>query len=85
MVLKEVKGGIYMWGLGKPRSKLGKFIDKHGYTIQELSNASKINRNTLGKACSDPQYLPTATSIKKIMKAIRKIDPNAKVDDFFDI
>jgi len=74
-----------MWGLGKRRSKLGKFIDKHGYTVQELSHESKVNRNTLGKICSDPTYLPTANTIKKIMKAIRKIDSKAKVDDFFDM
>ena len=74
-----------MWGLGKRRSKLGKFIDKHGYTVQELSKASKVNRNTVGKLCSDPDYLPTTSTIKKIMNAIRQIDPSAKTNDFFDI
>ncbi|WP_028394074.1 helix-turn-helix domain-containing protein [Bacillus cihuensis] len=74
-----------MWGLGKPQSKVGKFIAKHGYSIQELSKVSKVNRNTVGKICSDSTYLPTANTIKKIMKAIRQLDPNAKTEDFFDI
>lgn len=74
-----------MWGLGKPQSKLGKFIAKHGYTIQDLSEVSKVNRNTVGKICSDSNYLPSAKTIKKIMTAIRKLDPNAKADDFFDM
>jgi predicted transcriptional regulator len=74
-----------MWGLGRPRSKLGKFLDRHGYTIQDLSAASKVNRNTVGKMCSDPEYSPTTSTIKKIMKAIREIDPNAKAHDFFDM
>jgi predicted transcriptional regulator len=74
-----------MWGIGKPRSKVGKFIQKHGYTVQDLSKESKVNRNTIGKVCSDSNYMPTATTIKKIMKAIRKIDPNAKAGDFFDL
>jgi len=74
-----------MWGLGKPQSKLGKFIAKHGYTIKDLSEASKVNRNTVGKICSDPDYAPTVNTIKKIMKAIRKIDPGARTEDFFDI
>lgn len=74
-----------MWGLGKPQSKVGKFIARNGYTIQDLSKASKVNRNTVGKICSDSSYLPTANTIKKIMKAIRQIDPSAKTDDFFDI
>ncbi|MED3553980.1 helix-turn-helix transcriptional regulator [Cytobacillus praedii] len=74
-----------MWGLGKPQSKLGKFIAKHGYTIQELSAASKVNRNTLGKVCSDKSYIPSQKTMQKILKAIRKLDPNAKMSDFWDM
>jgi len=74
-----------MWGLGKPQSKLGKFIAKNGYSIQDLSKASKVNRNTVGKICSDPNYLPSAQTIKKIMAAIRKLDPGAKMSDFWDM
>jgi predicted transcriptional regulator len=74
-----------MWGLGKPRSKIGKFIDKHGYTIQDLSKASKVNRNTLGKVYSDKNYIPSPKTMKKLLEAIRKIDPNAKVSDFWDM
>ncbi|OHX43439.1 helix-turn-helix domain-containing protein [Cytobacillus oceanisediminis] len=74
-----------MWGLGKPQSKLGKFISKHGYTIQDLSEASKVNRNTLGKVCSDKNYIPSQKTMQKILKAIRKLDPNAKMSDFWDM
>jgi predicted transcriptional regulator len=74
-----------MWGLGKKRSKIGKFIDKHGYTQEDLMKAAKIGRSTASRICSDPDYSPTVNTIKKIMKAIRQIDPNAKSDDFFDI
>ncbi|MGE6895722.1 helix-turn-helix domain-containing protein [Priestia flexa] len=74
-----------MWGLGKPQSKVGKFIAKNGYSIKDLSEASKVNRNTTSKICSDSTYSPTANTIKKIMKALRQIDPNVKVDDFFDL
>jgi hypothetical protein len=28
---------------------------------------------------------PTLETVKKLMKAIREVDPNAKADDFFDI
>jgi predicted transcriptional regulator len=79
------KRRVVMWGLGNRRSKLGRFIDKHGYTVQDLSKASKVNRNTVGKLCSDPDYSPTTSTVKKIMNAIRKIDPAAKADDFFDM
>lgn len=72
-----------MWGLGRPQSKVGKFFAKHGYNIQEISKASKVNRNTVGKICSDPDFEPTAKTIKKIMGVIRELKPDAKVDDFF--
>ncbi|MGM0877550.1 MAG: helix-turn-helix domain-containing protein [Bacillota bacterium] len=74
-----------LWGIGKKRSKVGKFIDKRGYTQEDLMKAAKIGRSTASRICSDPEYSPTATTIKKVMKAIRNIDPNAKVDDFFDM
>lgn len=74
-----------MWGVGKPKSKLGKFISKNGYTVQDLSKASKVNRNTVGKLCSDSDYLPSGATIKKIMKAIKEIDPKKKAGDFFDM
>ncbi|APH07209.1 helix-turn-helix domain-containing protein [Bacillus weihaiensis] len=74
-----------MWGIGKKRSKIGKFIDKHGYSQEDLCKVAKIGRNTASRICSDPQYSPSLSTIQKVMKAIRKIDPNAKADDFFDM
>lgn len=70
---------------GKKRSKLGKFIDKHGYTQEDLREESRVSRNTVSKACNDPNYIPSPSVLKKLMKAIRKIDSNAKMDDFFDV
>ncbi|WP_425595286.1 helix-turn-helix transcriptional regulator [Priestia flexa] len=74
-----------MWGFGKKRSKVGKFIDRKGYTQEDLMAASKVGRNTISKICNDPDYTPSVTTIKKIMKALRQLDPNLKTDDFFDI
>lgn len=78
-----------MWkigkNLGKKRSKLGKWLDKNGFTQEDLRENAKIGRNTVSRVCNDPEYTPNASTIKKIMAAIRKIDPNAKIDDFFNI
>lgn len=74
-----------MWGIGKKRSKVGKFIDKHGYTQEDLKKISKVNRNTVSKICSDPDYIPSGSTMKKILKALRELDPSAKTDDFFNI
>ncbi|MEE3897535.1 helix-turn-helix transcriptional regulator [Priestia megaterium] len=76
---------IKVWGIGKNRTKLGKFLDKQGRTQNELAKAAGVNRETVSKACNDPNYSPTVKTLSKLMKAIRKLDPNAKPDDFFDI
>jgi transcriptional regulator with XRE-family HTH domain len=69
----------------KKRSKLGKFLDKEGFTQEELVKASKVSRNTVSRICSDPDYTPTGSTIKKVMRSIKQLDPSARVDDFFDM
>jgi len=74
-----------VWRIGKKRSKLGRFLDKHGYSQEDLREASKVSRNTVSKACNDPDYIPSPAVMKKLLKAIRKIKPNAKINDFWDM
>lgn len=78
-------GGVAMWGLSKKRSKVGKFLDKHGKSQRELSEVSGVSEHTIGKVCNDPSYLPTGNTVKKIMKALRKLDSSVNTDDFFNI
>ncbi|MBT2603247.1 helix-turn-helix transcriptional regulator [Bacillus sp. ISL-53] len=76
---------MFRFGKRKPRSKVGKLIDKHGYTQEEFVSASGISRNTVSRVCSDPRYVPSAGVLKKIMKAVRSLDAGAKADDYFDL
>ncbi|MFJ7510373.1 helix-turn-helix transcriptional regulator [Peribacillus simplex] len=76
---------MFRLGKRKLRSKVGKLIDKHGYTQEEFVSASGISRNTISRVCSDPKYVPSAGVLKKIMKAVRSIDADAKADDYFNI
>jgi transcriptional regulator with XRE-family HTH domain len=69
----------------KKRSKLGKLIDRHGYSQEELREETRVSRNTISKACNDPDYVPSPSVMKKLMKAIRALDPGAKADDYFDL
>lgn len=69
----------------KRRSKLGKMLDRHGYSQEELREESGVSRNTVSKACNDPDYVPSPIVMKKLMKAIRKVDPGAPVDKYFDV
>jgi transcriptional regulator with XRE-family HTH domain len=76
-----------MFGLfgGKPRTRLGRWLDSKGITQEWLVRKTKLNRTTISKIASDDEYSPTLPTIKKIMKAIREIDAGAKADDFFDM
>jgi hypothetical protein len=44
-----------------------------------------LNRNTISKIYTDSSYVPSGATIKKIMKALRSLDPSKKTEDFFDI
>jgi predicted transcriptional regulator len=74
-----------MWGFGKPRSKLGKWLDRNGLDQQDLIQESKVNKNTVSKACNDSDYIPRQDVMKKILRAVRKMDPDAKMSDFWDM
>ncbi|MCM3165108.1 helix-turn-helix transcriptional regulator [Metabacillus litoralis] len=75
-----------MFGLGKKRSKLGKWLDKRGISQTWLAKRSGVNRNTINSLTSgESDREPNARTIKKILKALREIDPTVKSDDFFDI
>jgi predicted transcriptional regulator len=74
-----------MWGISKPRSQLGKWIDQKGLEQQDLAKDANVSKNTVTKACSDKDYIPRQDVMKKLLKAIRKVDPQAKMSDFWDM
>ncbi|MFA2694506.1 hypothetical protein [Bacillus mycoides] len=46
---------------------------------------SKVNRNTLGQLCNDKDYLPSPTTMQKVMKVVRKHEPRKQVTDFWSM
>jgi predicted transcriptional regulator len=77
---------LEMFGLGKPKTKLGKKLEKMGISNSWLQEKTKLNKNTITQLTSNSDYSPKQSTIKKIISVIRKeIDPNAKVDDWFDM
>ncbi|MED3729378.1 helix-turn-helix transcriptional regulator [Priestia endophytica] len=69
---------------GKQRGKLGKWLDNRGIKQEWLVKETNLARNTISDICKG-RRTPTTPTLKKLMKALRKVDRNAKVDDFFDI
>lgn len=52
-----------MFGLGKTRSKYGAFLDRHGIEQEEIRKLSKLNKDTISKACNEDA--PAMRSITK--------------------
>lgn len=74
-----------MLGLGKPRTKLGKWIDARGIKQEWLIKRSGVNKNSITAACGDNGYLPSGKTMQKIIKALREVDPSVRADQFWDL
>ncbi len=71
---------------GKPRTRLGRFIDKHGITQSSLEDwtKGKVNKSMISKMCSNKEYNPTTDKVNIILKVLRKrVDENIDYDDFW--
>ncbi|MBP1935041.1 transcriptional regulator [Ammoniphilus resinae] len=70
----------------KPRSKFGKFLDSNGIQQERIREISKLNKDTVSKACNDNDYMPSSKTIKALLSAARKLTgKNVKSDQFWDM
>lgn len=74
-----------LFGLGKKRSKLGSWLDAKGIKQEWLIKKAKVSKGTATNVCSNDEYMPSGSTIKKIMKALKEIDPRVKGSDFWDM
>lgn len=74
-----------MFGLGKPRTKFGKWVDKKGLLQKEIAKEAKLSDTTLSSMCSDPEYAPKYETWHKVKKALEKFGHNVDRHDFFDM
>ncbi|RHW31496.1 XRE family transcriptional regulator [Neobacillus notoginsengisoli] len=74
-----------MFGLGKKRTKLGKWLDRRGITQSWLAKKSGVNRNTINALAADKDRAPNSRTMAKILKALREVDPGVKSDDFWSM
>lgn len=82
---KRKGGERTMFGLGKKRSKLGRWLDRKGIKQEWVAEKGGVGRTTVSNACGDDQYIPSGSTMKKIIKALREIDPSIRADQFWDI
>ncbi|MFM1655533.1 helix-turn-helix domain-containing protein [Brevibacillus sp. B_LB10_24] len=74
-----------MFGLGKKRTKLGKWLDKRGISQAWLAKESKVSENTISDLTNKDDRIPNGRTMKKVLNALRKVDPTVKQDDFWQM
>jgi putative transcriptional regulator len=72
------------FGIGKPRSKFGKFIDKHNLTQHEIAKKSGVSEGTISRLCRGNAFLPSLKTGSKIINTEKKLtNKNVDYTDFW--
>lgn len=73
-----------MYGLGKSRTRLGAYCDRHGIKQLWLAKEAKVSRNTISELCDGGKDIyPQEQTVLKIIAALRKHGFNVKESDFW--
>ncbi|MED2801157.1 helix-turn-helix domain-containing protein [Bacillus thuringiensis] len=72
-----------MFGLGKDRTKFGRYLDSNGIAQIELERTSKLSTGTVSKLCNDKKYRPKFSTITQIVKGLKKLGKNIDEHDFW--
>jgi putative transcriptional regulator len=74
-----------MFGLGKKRSKFGKYLDKNSITQQAIAKESGVSKSTISRLCDPEATDPTLGVAKKIIKTLKKYNSHVDYKDFWDM
>jgi transcriptional regulator with XRE-family HTH domain len=72
-----------MFGLGKPRSKFGKWLDRRGIQQNEVANKAGLGRTTISNMASNKDYKPRISTFTKLQKGLKKMGYNVEYNDFW--
>ena len=73
-----------MFGLGKRRTKFGRWLDRQGITQHEIEQKAKLGRATVSRLCNDEEYTPKYSTEVKLRRALDKLGLRLP-DDYFDV
>jgi transcriptional regulator with XRE-family HTH domain len=74
-----------LFGLGKPRSKFGKFLDSKGIEQKEVADRANVSEMTLTRMCNDKEHSPRISTWVKVQRALKSMGYEVDRDKFFDI
>ena len=74
-----------MFGLGKKRTKFGRWIDREGITQLEIEKKAKLGRATVSRLCNDFEYKPKFETVTKVKRALKRLGYDDISDDYFNM
>jgi DNA-binding phage protein len=72
-----------MFGLGKPRSKFGKWLDRKGIEQKYVAKKAKLSEMTLTRMCNDSGHIPRISTWVKVQRALKSMGHDVDRDKFF--
>lgn len=72
-------------GMKRRRSKFGEWLDEKGISQSEFSRRSGVNQGTVNGLATGDVQKPTRLNARKLMKAIREIENDLELRDFWDV
>jgi len=74
-----------MFGLGKPRSKFGRYLDQKGIEQKEVADRANVSEMTLTRMCNDKDHSPRISTWVKVQRALKSMGYDVDRDKFFDV
>lgn len=74
---------MYEYGLGKSRSKLGKFLDKNNIKQNEIIKLTGFTRTQMQRLCSSEDWNHQRDTKRRIVGALVKLGYEVSESDFW--
>lgn len=84
-MMPEVVWMRWFAGMKRRRSKFGEWLDEKGISQSEFSLRSGVNQGTVNGLATGDVQKPTRLNARKLMKAIREIENDLELRDFWDV
>jgi DNA-binding XRE family transcriptional regulator len=82
---KNARGVVVMFGLGKGRSRFGKWLDRNGLHQNEIAKKAKVSTATMTRLCNESDHVPKISTWVKVQRALKSMGYDVDRDNFFDI
>ena len=71
------------FGLGRPRTKFGEWMERNKITQEELARRSGVPRGTISDLARDKDRRPNWRTEKRLMQTLRQYDSEVSAEDFW--